>query len=63
MNVEATTDSPLATGADTVVVGVFEGEDVAHDLPGGALYGGLTALKRSEDIKRGEAGHPRLRIG
>ncbi len=37
MHVEATTDSPLATGADTVVVGVFEGEEVAHDLPGGAL--------------------------
>jgi leucyl aminopeptidase len=37
VNVEATTESPLATGADTVVVGVFEGEEVAHDVPGGAL--------------------------
>ena len=37
VNVETSTDSPLATGADTIVVGVFEGEDVAHDLPGGVL--------------------------
>ena len=37
VNVEASTDSPLAAGADTIVLGVFEGEDVAHDLPGGAL--------------------------
>jgi leucyl aminopeptidase len=37
VNVEATTASPLATDADTIVVGVFEGEDVAHDVPGGEL--------------------------
>ena len=37
MDVEATTDGPLQTVADTVAVGVFEGEAVAHDLPGGAL--------------------------
>jgi leucyl aminopeptidase len=37
VNVQATTEGPLATGADTVVVGVFEGEDVAHDLPGAEL--------------------------
>jgi leucyl aminopeptidase len=37
VQVEATTDSPLATGADTVVVGVFDGENVAHDIPDGAL--------------------------
>jgi leucyl aminopeptidase len=42
MRATATTDAPLATGADTIAVGVFEGEDVAHDLPGaplGALLG------------------------
>ncbi|HET6866226.1 MAG TPA: leucyl aminopeptidase [Solirubrobacteraceae bacterium] len=48
MNVEATTDSPLATGADTVVVGVFDGEEVAHDLPGGEL----TALLDSGEARR-----------
>ncbi len=48
MHAEATTDSPLATGADTVVVGVFEGENVAHDLPGGEL----TALLDSGEARR-----------
>jgi len=37
VQVEATTAGPLDSGADTIVVGVFEGEDVAHDLPGDAL--------------------------
>jgi leucyl aminopeptidase len=37
VEVTASTDAPLATGADTVAVGVFEDEGVAHDLPGGAL--------------------------
>jgi leucyl aminopeptidase len=37
MRLEATTESPAATGADTIVVGVFEGEDVAHDLPDQAI--------------------------
>jgi len=37
VDVEATTAGPLDTGADTIVVGVFDGEQVAHDVPGGAL--------------------------
>lgn len=37
MRIAATTDAPLATDADTIVVGVFEGEDVAHDVDDGAL--------------------------
>ena len=52
MNAEATTDSPLATGADTVVVGVFEGEDVAHDLPGGALAAMLESGEARREFKR-----------
>jgi leucyl aminopeptidase len=48
VHAEATTDSPLATGADTVVVGVFDGEGVAHDLPGGEL----TALLDSGEARR-----------
>jgi leucyl aminopeptidase len=52
VHVEATTDSPLATGADTVVVGVFEGEDVAHDLPGGALGALLEAGEARREFKR-----------
>jgi leucyl aminopeptidase len=37
VQVTASTDAPLATGADTVAIGVFEDEGVAHDLPGGKL--------------------------
>src|SRR5215210_6351065 len=37
MDVRATTDAPAATGADTIAVGVFDGEGVAHDLPDGQL--------------------------
>jgi leucyl aminopeptidase len=37
MRIAATTDAPLATSADTIVVGVFDGEDVAHDVADGML--------------------------
>src|SRR2546423_12978253 len=37
MEVRATTESPLQTGADTVCVGLVEGEGVAHDVADGAL--------------------------
>ncbi len=37
MEVRATTESPLQTGADTICVGLVEGEGVAHDVAGGAL--------------------------
>jgi leucyl aminopeptidase len=52
VHAEATTDSPLATGADTAVVGVFEGEDVAHDLPGGALAALLDSGEARREFKR-----------
>jgi leucyl aminopeptidase len=52
VNVEATTESPLATGADTIVVGVFEGEDVAHDLPGGELGALLASGEGQRKFKR-----------
>src|SRR5437763_2480400 len=37
MEVRATTDSPLRTGADTICVGLVEGEGIAHDTDDGAL--------------------------
>jgi leucyl aminopeptidase len=37
MRVTATTDPPAATAADTVVVGLLEGEGVPHDTEDGAL--------------------------
>ena len=49
VHVQATTEAPLRTDADTIVVGVFEGEDVAHDR----------ARRRAgsaADIRRGAAG-------
>ncbi len=52
MHVEATTASPLASGADTIVVGVFDGEDVAHDVPGGALGALLESGEARREFKR-----------
>ena len=37
MDVRATTDDPPAAGADTIVVGLFDGKGVPHDVEGGAL--------------------------
>ncbi len=37
MNIEATTKAPLESGADTIAVGVFDGEDIAHDVADGTL--------------------------
>jgi leucyl aminopeptidase len=34
VHVRATSDSPPTTGADTIAVGVFEGEMIAHDVDG-----------------------------
>jgi leucyl aminopeptidase len=52
VHVEATTDSPLATGADTAVVGVFDGENVAHDLPDGALGALLDSGEARREFKK-----------
>jgi leucyl aminopeptidase len=52
VQVEATTAGPLDTGADTIVVGVFEGEDVAHDLPGEALGALLISGEAQREFKR-----------
>jgi leucyl aminopeptidase len=48
MRVSATTDAPATTDADTVVVGVFDGEQIAHDTGDGALQ----ALLDSGEAKR-----------
>jgi leucyl aminopeptidase len=37
MEIRATTDDPPDTGADTIVVGVFEGKGIPHDVEDGAL--------------------------
>jgi leucyl aminopeptidase len=48
VNVEASTSEPLATDADTIAVGVFEGEEPAHDLAGAPLG----ALLQSGEARR-----------
>lgn len=48
MRVTSTTEAPTATDADTIVVGVFEDEGIAHDHGGG-----LQALVDSGEAKRG----------
>ena len=49
MDVSATTAAPADTGADTIAIGVFEDEGVAHDVEGGVLQ----ALIDSGEAKRG----------
>ena len=44
MHASATTDAPAATEADTIAVGVFDDEGIAHDLEGGAA--GRAARRR-----------------
>jgi leucyl aminopeptidase len=48
VDVDATTRNPPDIDADSVVVGVFEGENVAHDTPGGELQ----ALLDSGEARR-----------
>src|ERR1700733_2344934 len=52
VNVESTTASPLDTGADTIAVGVFEGEGIAHDVPGDALNALLESGEARRKLKR-----------
>ncbi len=61
MDVETTTASPFDTDADTIAVGVFEGEDVAHDVPGAALGGLLQSGEARRAFKRVAVTHARDR--
>jgi leucyl aminopeptidase len=49
MEARSTTDAPVDTPADTIAVGVLEGEDVVHDVDDGALQ----ALVDSGEAKPG----------
>ncbi len=51
MHVHATTTSAAQTDADTVVVGVFDGKDVAHDLDGAPLQALLDAGEARRSFK------------
>ena len=52
MHVEATTESPLATAADTIVIGLFDGEPIAHDLPDGTLTAIVSSGEARSAFKR-----------
>jgi leucyl aminopeptidase len=67
MHVAATTDSPADTGADTIAIGIFEDEGIAHDVDGGAL-GALVAAGEARPAFRRlavahAAGHRYLLVG
>jgi len=56
VEITASTDSPLATDADTIAIGVFESRDgpakVSHDLPGGELAALLACGEASPRLRR-----------
>ena len=51
MRASATTDAPAATSADTIAVGVFDDEGVAHDLEGAPLGALLEAGEARTSFK------------
>ena len=57
MHVEATTESPLGTVADTIVIGLFDGELIAHDVPDGTLAAMLTSGEARSAFKHLAVAH------
>jgi leucyl aminopeptidase len=57
MHVTATTQAPRDSGADTVAVGVFEGEGVAHDLDGEPLGALLESGEARPGFRHLAVGH------
>jgi leucyl aminopeptidase len=57
VHVHATTAAATTTDADTIVVGVFEGEDVAHDVDGGVLQALLDSGEASREWSRLAVAH------
>lgn len=51
MHVSSTTESPVRTDADTIAVGIFDGEDVAHDVEGGVLQSLLDSGEARRSFK------------
>ncbi len=52
MRARATTQLPAETPADTIAVGLLEGERIAHDLPGGELTALVTAGEAAAKHRR-----------
>ncbi|HET9719354.1 MAG TPA: M17 family peptidase N-terminal domain-containing protein, partial [Solirubrobacteraceae bacterium] len=52
MRVSTTTGAPLDTAADTIAIGVFQGEPVAHDPPGEPLGSLLASGEAGAEVGR-----------
>jgi leucyl aminopeptidase len=61
VHVKATTESPLATAADTIVIGLFDGESIAHDVPDGALTALLSSGEARSTFKHLAVAHAEQR--
>jgi leucyl aminopeptidase len=57
MRAEATTAAPADTGADTIAVGLFEGEPIAHDVDGGALQALVDAGEAKTALRKLAVAH------
>ena len=57
MQAGATTDAPVDTACDTVVVGLFDGKGVPHDLPDGSLQALVDAGEARSAFKRLAVAH------
>jgi leucyl aminopeptidase len=51
MRVSATTDAPATADADTIAVGIFDGEQIAHDTADGALQALLDSGEAKPSFK------------
>ena len=52
VEIAASTESPLATGADTIAIGVFSDGKVSHDLPDGELAALVARGEASTRLRR-----------
>jgi len=57
MQVSTTTSAPLDSHADTIAVGVFDGEGVAHDTPGQELQALLDSGEARTSFKHLAVAH------
>src|SRR5918994_3915994 len=57
MDVRATTDDPPATNADTIVVGLFDGKGVPHDVEDGALGALVEAGEARSSLRKLAVAH------
>jgi leucyl aminopeptidase len=55
--VSSITDAPAESGADTICVGLFDGENVAHDVSGGTLQQLVDAGEARRDFRRLAVAH------